>query len=160
MPLVRICAGGDQQWSSLPRPRTFAIADLGLCWVRVRENSSLCHHICGVIGGSMDLRQFYQKLRTIEREIADPHVLVVSHETPDGGKAGQKAEVSRSIAAKLIVEGRARLAGAEEIAEYRAALEQALHDADQRAMAQKIQVNVVSEADFRAIKGAPRPEKR
>jgi hypothetical protein len=108
----------------------------------------------------MDLRLFYQKLRKIEQEIADPHVLVVSHETPDGGRAGQKAEVSRANAAKLIVEGRARLAGAEEVAEYRTAVEQALHDAEQRAMAQKIQVNVVSEADFRAVKSAPRPEKR
>jgi hypothetical protein len=108
----------------------------------------------------MDLKQFYQKLRKIEQEIADPHVLVVSHETPDGGRAGQTSEVSRGIAAKLIVEGRARLAGAEEIADYRAAVEQARHEVNQQAMAQKIQVNVVSEADFRAIKGAPRPEKR
>ncbi len=34
----------------------------------------------------MDLRMFYQKLRKIEQEIADPHVVVVSHETPDGGR--------------------------------------------------------------------------
>jgi len=108
----------------------------------------------------MDLRLFYQKLRKIEQEISDPHVLVVSHETPDGGRAGQKSEVSRSIAAKLILEGRAHLAGAEEIAEYRTAVEQGRQEADQRAMAQKIQVNVVSEADFRAIKTASRPEKR
>ena len=108
----------------------------------------------------MDLKLFYQKLRKIEQEIADPHVLVVSQETPDGGRAGQKSEVSRGIAARLIVESRARLATAEEVAEYRAAIEQARHEADQRTMAQKIQVSVVSEADFRAIKGASRPEKR
>ena len=108
----------------------------------------------------MDLRLFYQKLRKIEQEIPDPHVLVVSHETPDGGREGQKSEVSRGIAAKLILEGRARLASPEEVAGYRAAVEQARHDADQRTMAQKIQVNVVSEADFRAIKNASRPEKR
>jgi hypothetical protein len=108
----------------------------------------------------MDLRLFYQKLRKIEQGIPDPHVLVVSHETPDGGRAGQKSEVSRSLAAKLILEGRARLASAEEIAEYRAGVEQGRQEADQRAVAQKIQVNVVSEADFRAIKTASRPEKR
>ena len=108
----------------------------------------------------MDLRLFYQKLRKIEQEIADPHVLVVSHETSDGGRAGQKSEVSRANAAKLILEGRARLAGAEEVAEHRAAVEQARQESDQRAMAQKIQVNVVSEADFRTIKSASRPEKR
>ena len=108
----------------------------------------------------MDLRLFYQKLRKIEQEITDAHVLVVSHETPDGGRAGQKSEVSRANAAKLILEGRARLAGADEVTEYRAAVEQARQEADQRSMAQKIQVNVVSEADFRAIKNASRPEKR
>jgi hypothetical protein len=108
----------------------------------------------------MDLRLFYQKLRKIEQEITDAHVLVVSHETSDGGRAGQKSEVSRSNAAKLILEGRARLAGAEEVAEYRTAMEQARQEADQRAVAQKIQVNVVSEGDFRAMKNASRPEKR
>ncbi len=108
----------------------------------------------------MDLRVFYQKLRKIEQEIADPHVVVVSNETSDGGRAGQKSEVSRSIAARLILEGRARLAVPEETAEYRSAVEQARQDAEQRAMAQKIQVNVMSEADFRSLKGAPRPEKR
>ena len=49
----------------------------------------------------MDLRLFYQKLRKIEEEIADTHVIVVSNETPDGGRAGQRAEVTRNIAARL-----------------------------------------------------------
>jgi len=107
------------------------------------------------------LRMFYQKLRKIEQEIADPHVVVVSNETPDGGRAGQKSEVSRNIAAKLLVEGKARLATAEESAEFRGVIDQALQVAEQRALAQKIQVNVVSEADFRAIKTTPvRAEKK
>ena len=46
----------------------------------------------------MDLRVFYQKLRKIEEEIAESTVVVVSHETPDGGKAGRKAEVARGVA--------------------------------------------------------------
>jgi hypothetical protein len=64
------------------------------------------------------------------------------------------------MAAKLIVEGRARLANAEEIAEYQQAIEQALQGAQQRAMAERVQVNVISDADLRAIKNAARPEKR
>jgi hypothetical protein len=103
---------------------------------------------------------FYQKLRKIEQEITDPHVVVVSEETSDGGKAGQKAEVSRAIAARLIVEGRARLASAEQATEYRKTIEQALQDAQQRAMSEKVQLNVISDADLRAIKSAARPEKR
>ena len=103
----------------------------------------------------MDLRMFYQKLRKIEQEIADPHVVVVSNETPDGGRAGQKSEVSRNMAAKLVVEGKARLATPEEGVEFRRAIEQARQQAEQQALAQKIQVNVVSEADFRMVKAPP-----
>jgi uncharacterized Fe-S cluster-containing radical SAM superfamily enzyme len=106
-------------------------------------------------GRKMDLRMFYQKLRKIEQEIVDPHVVVVSNETPDGGRAGQKSEVSRNIAAKLVVEGKARLASVEEGTEYRSLIDQAIQAAEQRNLAQKIQVNVVSEADFRTIKSTP-----
>ena len=108
----------------------------------------------------MDLRVFYQKLRKLEQEISDPHVVVVSLETADGGRAGQKSEVTRVIAARSILEGRARLATAEETAEYRKAIDQALQDAEQRAISEKVQLNVISEADLRAIKGGTRTEKR
>ena len=108
----------------------------------------------------MDLRMFYQKLRKLEQEIADPHVVVISQETSDGGKAGQRAEVSRANAARLILEGRARLASAEESAGYHKAIEQALKDAEQREMSSRVQLNVISDTDLRAIKAAARPEKR
>ena len=108
----------------------------------------------------MDLRMFYQKLRKIEQEIVDAHVIVVSHETPDGGRPGHKTEVSREIAARLILEGRARLATPEETAEHRDATEAARREAEQRKMAEKVQVNVISEADIRAIKSIPRTDKR
>jgi hypothetical protein len=108
----------------------------------------------------MDLRVFFQKLRKIEREIVDPHVVVVSHETPDGGREGQLAEVSRSNAARLILEGHAHLASAEEAAEFRSAARKALEEAQQRILAEKVQVNVISDADLRAMKNAARAEKR
>jgi hypothetical protein len=108
----------------------------------------------------MDLRSFYQKLRNIEEEIAEPHVVVVSHETPDGGRRGQFAEVSRSNAARLILEGHAHLATAEQSAEFRAAAQKALEEAQQRMMAEKVQVTVISDADLRALRGGSRAEKR
>jgi hypothetical protein len=113
-----------------------------------------------IVEENMDLRLFFQKLRTIEQEIAEPHVVVVTHETPDGGRAGQKVEVSRRSAAQLILEGRAHLATAEESAEYRNGVQEALHIAQQRATAERVQVNLISDADLRALKGAVRPEKR
>jgi hypothetical protein len=66
----------------------------------------------------MDLRMFYQKMRKVEQEITEAHVVVVSLETPDGGKPGIKTEVSRENASRMIVEGRARLASKTEAAEY------------------------------------------
>jgi hypothetical protein len=108
----------------------------------------------------MDLRMFYQKLRKIEHEITDSHVVMVSHETPDGGRAGQLSEVPRSIAARLILESRARLATAEESVEFRTAAQKSLEEAQQRLMADKVQVNVISDADLRAMKSASRAEKR
>jgi hypothetical protein len=67
----------------------------------------------------MDLRVFYQKIRSIEKEIVPMFVVVVSLDTPEGGKAGALTEVRRDVAAKLIVEGRARLANTEESDEFR-----------------------------------------
>ncbi len=66
----------------------------------------------------MDLRVFYQKMRKIEQEITGDHPVVVSLETPDGGKPGIRTEVTRENAARMIVEGRCRLATKSEMTEY------------------------------------------
>jgi hypothetical protein len=49
---------------------------------------------------------------------------------------------------------------AEESAEYRNGIQEAVHIAQQRATAERVQVNLISDADLRALKGAGRPEKR
>ena len=107
----------------------------------------------------MDLRVYYQKLRRTEQEIADEHVVVVSNETPDGGRPGQKTEVARAIAAKMIVEGRARLASKDEATQFHKAIADVKRAAEQATLASKVQVNVISENDMRALKGALRPDK-
>lgn len=66
----------------------------------------------------MDLRIFFHKIRKLEQEIGDHHVVVVSLETQDGGRPGIRTEVSRENASRMIVEGRARLATKGEAAEY------------------------------------------
>jgi hypothetical protein len=58
----------------------------------------------------MDLKVYYRKIRIVEAEIADADVVMISLETPDGGRAGVATEVRRRLAAKLVVEGKARLA--------------------------------------------------
>lgn len=63
----------------------------------------------------MDLKNYYQKIKETEAKIADPFTVIISADTPDGGKAGRPAEVSRHLAAKMVVEGVARLATPEEV---------------------------------------------
>ena len=49
---------------------------------------------------TVDLRVFYQKVRQLEKEITGNHAVVVSNETPDGGRPGQMNEVPRAVAAR------------------------------------------------------------
>ena len=73
----------------------------------------------------MDLRVYYQQIRAVEREIVDRDAVVVSVATRDGGKAGVLSEVPRGLAAGLIVDGRARLATSEEVAQFHTAADEA-----------------------------------
>jgi hypothetical protein len=93
----------------------------------------------------MELKVYYQKLRQVEGSITEPYVVVASLETPDGGRAGVLTEVPRALAAKLIVEGGARLATGEESLEFREQVAEAKRLAEQSAAASRIQVTVVSE---------------
>jgi len=105
----------------------------------------------------MDLKVFYQKLRQTEASIAEAHVVVVSLETPDGGRAGVRTEVPRALAARIVVEGRARLATPEESAEFREQAAEAKRAADQAATASRIQIAVVSESELKTLKSTMRP---
>jgi hypothetical protein len=66
----------------------------------------------------MDVRIYFQKIRQVEAGIVSPHVVVMSLDTSDGGKTGLLTEVSRVMAAQLVVENRARLASEEETNEF------------------------------------------
>ena len=107
----------------------------------------------------MDLKAYYEKLRRIEAEMTDRDVVVVSLETPDGGKPGVKIEVPREIAAKLIVESRARLASEKETAAYQAETVETKRVADQAAEASRMQLRVLSDADYQTLKGRQRARK-
>lgn len=82
----------------------------------------------------MDLRQYYRKLHDAEAEMPESHVLVVSLETGDGGKAGVVTEVPRRNACQLILDGRAKRVSREEEDAFRLD-ELAKRDAFQRAKA-------------------------
>lgn len=69
----------------------------------------------------MAIRAFFRKVREIEQTISTDFVVVVSNETTDGGRAGVETEVTRLQAAKLMADGKARLATPEESTAFREA---------------------------------------
>ena len=101
----------------------------------------------------MDLKLYYQKIRNLEQDLMHNCAVVISLETPDGGTAGVKTEVTARIAAKMIVEGRARPASIEEAQEFHEQKVEAKRVADQREASKRMQITVVSESDLRALKG-------
>lgn len=97
----------------------------------------------------MNLRTYYQKVKDIEQTLVEPFVILVSHETADGGKEGVLTEVSKPLAARMIADGRARPASEGAAKEFYEKNTEAKRQADQEATANKMQVTVVSAADFR-----------
>ena len=102
----------------------------------------------------MDLQLYYKKIREAENSLADASVVLVSLETPDGGRPGVRTEVPRRIAAKMLVDGYARLASAEEAHEFQEQKAEAKRQADQAAAVSRMQFTVLSPSELRKLKGA------
>ena len=100
----------------------------------------------------MDMRAFYQKIRDAAAAIEEPFPIVISLATGDGGKAGTAIEVARPVAARMIVEGSARLANAEEAQQFRDRQVEAKRLADQAAAASRVQLTVLTTADLNLLK--------
>lgn len=99
----------------------------------------------------MDLRAYYRKVRETAEQIAEDFVVVVSEETPERGKAGVKTEVTRSNAAKMIADGRARLATDAETASFHEENRKALERLQREEAARHLQVMVVPRHDLKKI---------
>lgn len=96
----------------------------------------------------MDVRTYYQKVREAEKTVTGKDAILVSLATPEGGKAGVYTEAPRAIAAKLIAEGRARLATVAEAEEFQLGVLEARERHEQQEAARRVQV-VVLPADPR-----------
>jgi len=99
----------------------------------------------------VDVKQYYRKKREIESTLIDPFVLVVSLETPDGGRAGVISEVSREAAAKLLVEGSAVLASDQEKQSYLENQANAKKIAHKAELARRLQVAIIADSDIDKI---------
>ena len=104
----------------------------------------------------MDMRVYYRKIREMEEQLTEDPVVVISLETPDGGKAGVRIEVSRRNAARLIVEGWAELAKADDAASFRDAQREAKIAADETEAARRVQFTVVPSNEMRNVKSGAR----
>jgi hypothetical protein len=100
----------------------------------------------------MDLRAYYTKIREIEASLEGDHHVVVSVATSEGGKAGVRTEAPRSIAAKLIAEGRARVASEEEARVFHEGRRADLERIEEEKAVRQMQVVVVPQAGVRKPK--------
>jgi hypothetical protein len=107
----------------------------------------------------MDLRAFYQKIREVENTITGVYTVVVSKVTPDGGRAGVKTEVVKSVAARLVVEDKARLATVEEAQQHLTEIQDARSAAEQAVLASRVQLAIIPESELRSLKDRVRPQK-
>jgi thiamine monophosphate synthase len=102
----------------------------------------------------MDLKGYYRKLRKKGEEMPDGDQVVVSEATPDGGVAGVLSEVTKEMACRLVVEGRARLASEEEAEWFRLEQREAQEAWARSQAAQRIHVQLMNglEREARADK--------
>ena len=107
----------------------------------------------------MDLRLYYQKVREESSKIAATFPVLVSRETADGGKEGVFTEVTRAVAAKMLVEGLARLANAEEAEAFRRQQAEAKRNADQAAAVARVQLAVLSSGELNTLRELTQPSK-
>lgn len=97
----------------------------------------------------MDVKQYYRKVREAEAQLTGEYLVVVSVATPEGGKSNVKTEVSRHTAAKLIAEGKVRVATDEESAAFHEANREALVRHKEEEAARRLQVMVIPSNELR-----------
>ena len=91
----------------------------------------------------MDLKIYYQKIRDQRSAIPEEFPIVISADTQDGGRRGTMTEVTRDLAAKLLVDGIAHLASPEDAAGYRERQKRERKTAEDERAASKVQLTVV-----------------
>jgi hypothetical protein len=95
----------------------------------------------------MDVRSYYKKVRDLEEALRGSEVVLVSLETPEGGKEGVRTEAPRSVAARMIAEGRARLATDAEATEFREGLRAARQKHEREEAARRVQIVVMPQPE-------------
>ena len=108
----------------------------------------------------MNLRDYYREIAEVQSKIAGTFALVVSLETPNGGREGVPTEVNRATAAKMIVEKKARLASPEELLQLRAAKAEEQRHKDIASLQERVRMTRLAEDELRALKKALHPTRK
>lgn len=98
----------------------------------------------------MNVKAYYQKIRELERTLADSFVVIVSHDTPDGGRGGLLTEVPKHLAARMIADERAHLASEDATLQFREKSADAKRTAEELLLADKRQVRPVPASEMRS----------
>ncbi|HUB79165.1 MAG TPA: hypothetical protein VMB03_10230 [Bryobacteraceae bacterium] len=99
----------------------------------------------------MDVKTYYQKVRETEGTITTPYAVIISLPTDDGGKKGVLIEVSRHLAAKMIVEGSAEIAPEQQATAFRQAQAAASKAANDAATAARLEVTMVPSDELKRL---------
>lgn len=99
----------------------------------------------------MDLRVYYQKIRDAVASVPTEFAVMISHSTGDGGQAGVAVEVTRQIAARMLVEGTAKIASAEQAAEFQLKKAAEFQNAAVAAAAARVEVTMVPSDDLKRL---------
>jgi hypothetical protein len=102
----------------------------------------------------MTLKEYYREMEAILATIEEPFVVVISLQTPNGGRAGVASEVGRETAARLVVEGKARLASGEEVARMRQERDDAKRLKDIAELQERVRMTRLAEDELKALKKA------
>lgn len=108
----------------------------------------------------MNLRDYYREITAQEASIEEPFALVISLQTPNGGRAGVVSEVNRVTAAKLIVDRQARLATPEEVKKLRDDQEEKRRQKDLASLQERVRMTRLAEDELRALKKALQPMRK
>jgi hypothetical protein len=95
----------------------------------------------------MDVRSYYKRVKDTEEALQGSEIVLVSLETPEGGKPGVLTEAPRGVAARMIAERRARVATEAEAAEFREGLRAARRKHEREEAARRVQIVVMPQAD-------------
>jgi D-serine deaminase-like pyridoxal phosphate-dependent protein len=97
----------------------------------------------------MNVKAYYQKIRELERALADSFVVIVSHDTPDGGNGGLLTEVPKHLAARMIADKRAHLASEDATLEFREKSAEAKRTAGELLLADQRHIRPMPASELR-----------